>query len=94
MIIDGWFSGYKVHSFPWIDGKTIYFNVSYYVPGQAVSRPPVWEKTVYVTDNEEGRRVVEKFTESLACYVAKMAIPRGRHAMLTFGCKPEEALRQ
>jgi len=84
MEIDGWFSGHKVRSFPWIDGKSIYFNVSYYKPGQAVTKPPVWEKTVYITDNEAGRRVVEEFTNSLTCHVARMNIPKGARALLTF----------
>lgn len=84
MDIDKWVSGYKVRSFPWVDGKTIYFNVSYYAPGQSLSRPPVWEKTAYVTDNEAGQRVVNSFTDSLTNYVARLAIPQGGHAVLTF----------
>lgn len=84
MNIDGWFSGCKVRSFPWVDGKSIYFNVSYYAPGQSLERPPVWEKTVYVTDNEAGRRAVKDFTDSLTNYVAKLAIPQGGYAILTF----------
>ncbi len=52
MELDRWIGSYKVRSFPWIDGKRIYFNVQYYAPGQSIEKPPVWDKTVYVTDNE------------------------------------------
>lgn len=77
MEIDGWFSGYKVRSFPWIDGKTIYFSVQCFAPGQSLSQPPVLDKTVYVTDNESGRRIVHDCTDSLAQYVARMKVPDG-----------------
>jgi len=40
MEMDKWISGYKVRSFPWIDGKHIYFNVQYYKPGQSIEKPP------------------------------------------------------
>lgn len=75
MEIDGWFGEYKVRSFPWIDGKLIYFNVQYYAPGQSISQPPVFDKTVYVTDNDAGRRMVHDFTDSLAHHIAGMKIP-------------------
>lgn len=58
MEIDSWIGGCKVRIFPWIDGETIYCNVQYYRPGQSLSQPPVWDKTVYVKDNDAGRRVV------------------------------------
>ena len=32
MEIDKWIRNYKVRSFPWIDGKHIYFNVCKYAP--------------------------------------------------------------
>lgn len=76
MEIDRWISGYKVRSFPWIDGKLIYFNVRYYAPGQSISKPPVCDKTVYVTDNPAGQRIVHDFTDSLTHYVADMKIPK------------------
>lgn len=75
MEIDGWFSGYKVRSFPWIDGKLIYFNVQYFAPGQSICKPPVWGKTVYITNNPAGQRIVHDFTDSLTQYVARMKIP-------------------
>jgi hypothetical protein len=74
MEIDKWVAGYKVRSFPWIDGKRIYFNVQYYAPGQSIEQPPIWDKTVYITDNPAGRRLVYDFTHSLVEYVAKMTI--------------------
>lgn len=41
MELDRWIGSYKVRSFPWIDGKRIYFNVRYYAPGQSIEKPPV-----------------------------------------------------
>lgn len=83
MEIDAWISGYKVRSSPWIDGKTIYFNVQYYRPGQSLSQPPVWSKTVYITNDVAGRDMVENLAASLTEHVANMEIPVGRKIVLT-----------
>lgn len=83
MDIDTWVGGYKVRSFPWIDGKTIYFNVQCYLPGQSLSQPQVWDKTVYITDDAAGRDMVKNFAPSLTEYVANLAIPPGRKMLLT-----------
>jgi hypothetical protein len=83
MEIDKWCSGYKVRSFPWVDGKTIYFNVQYFAPGQSIAQPPVFDKTVYVTDNPAGQRFVCEFTDSLANHVAQMQIAEGTKVVLT-----------
>ena len=83
MEIDAWIGGYKVRSFPWIDGKTIYFNVQYYRPGQSLSQPPVWDKTVYITNDAAGRDMVENLTTSLTEHVANMTILAGRKIVLT-----------
>lgn len=72
MELDKWIGSYKVRSFPWIDGKRIYFNVQYYAPGQSVEKPPVWDKTVYITDNIAGRRLAYDFTDSLVNHIAGM----------------------
>lgn len=83
MEIDTWICGYKVRSFPWVDRKTIYFNVQYYCSGQSLSKPPAWDKTVYITNDAAGRDMVENFTASLAEHVANMAIPVGRKVVIT-----------
>jgi hypothetical protein len=83
MNIDKWIGPCKVRSFPWIDGKRIYFNAQYYAPGQSVEKPPVWDKTVYITDNAAGRRIVYDFTHSLVEHVAKMKIAEGTEVILT-----------
>lgn len=75
--LDRWIGSYKVRAFPWIDGKQIYINVQYYAPGQSIEKPPVWDKTVYVADNEEGRRLVYEFTDSLVGHVADMQTTEG-----------------
>ena len=83
MEIDKWISSYKVRSFPWVDGKHIYFNVQYYAPGQSIERPPAWDKTVYITDNPAGQRLINDFICSLVEHVTKMQIPEGRKVILT-----------
>lgn len=83
MEIDKWIGSYKVRSFPWIDGKRIYFNVQYYIPGQSISKPPIWDKTVYITDNDMGRRLVQEFTDSLVNHIASMHIKEHTEVTLT-----------
>lgn len=69
MELDKWVGSCKIRAFPWIDGKRIYFNVQYFAPGQSVQKPPVWDKTVYITDNATGRRLVYDFTNSLVSFI-------------------------
>lgn len=83
MEIDNWISGYKVRAFPWVDGKHIYFNVQYYAPGQSIEKPPVWDKIVYITDNEAGQKLVRDFTHSLVEHVAKMQIAKNTEVTIT-----------
>lgn len=74
--LEKWIGAYKVRAFPWIDGKRIYFNVQYYAPGQSMEKPAVWEKTVYVTANTAGQRLVYEFTDSLVRHVADMQMAK------------------
>lgn len=83
MDIDKWINSYKIRVFPWIDNKRIYFNVQYYAPGQSINKPPIWDKTVYITDNPEGRRLIDNFTDSLVEHIAKMQIPDNSEVTLT-----------
>ena len=70
-------------AFPWIDGKRIYFNVQYYMHGQSMEKPPACDKTVYVTDNHMGRRLVEELTHSLVDCIARIQIPEGVEITIT-----------
>lgn len=70
--IDKWIEGCKVRSFPWIDKKRIYFNVQYFAPGQSLCKPPVWDRTVFIVNNEAGRRVIQNFTHSLVTHISTM----------------------
>lgn len=88
MEIDKWIESYKVRSFPWIDGKQIYFNLQYYAPGHSIERPPIWDKTVYITDNDAGQRVISNFIHSLVEHVAKMQIADNTKVVLTFDSTP------
>jgi len=81
--IDKWISGYKVRAFNWVDGERIYFNVQYYQSGQSIEQPPVWDKTVYIIDNENGQKLVNEFTHSLVENVANMQIKEGFEITIT-----------
>lgn len=81
--IDKWMGSYKIRSFPWIDGKRIYFNVQYYKPGQSINKPPVWDKTVYIIDNAAGQKLVNDFTDSLVEFVSNMIIKENAEVVIT-----------
>lgn len=81
--IDTWINGYKVRSFNWIDNKRIYFNIQYYASGQSIEKPPIWDKTVYITDNEAGQKLIQNFTHTLIEYIASMKILKGQEITLT-----------
>ncbi|MGI6225700.1 MAG: hypothetical protein ACOYJ1_05520 [Peptococcales bacterium] len=83
MELDKWIGSCKVRAVPWIDGKRIYFNVQYYAPGQSITKPPVWDKSVYITDNAAGQRLVHEFTDSLVNYVARMQIRQHDEVTIT-----------
>lgn len=83
MEIDKWISGYKVRIFPWVDKETIYCNVQYYRPGQSISQPPVWDKSVYITDDEKGRNFAYDCTDTLVNYVASLKIRDGQKLVIT-----------
>jgi hypothetical protein len=89
MEIDAWISGYKVRAFPWIDKKRIYVNVQYYAPGQSIRQPPVWDKTVFVTDDPNGNRHVHEFTHSLVEHVARMRCAEGTETTITVESCPK-----
>jgi hypothetical protein len=72
MELDKWIGSCKIRAFPWVDGKRIYFNVQYYAPGQSTSKPPAWEKTVYIANNPEGQRLVYDFTHSLVEHIVML----------------------
>ena len=78
-----WVSGYKVRAFNWIDGKRIYFNVQYYQSGQSIERPPVWDKTVYITENDNGYKLINDFIYTLVEHVANMQIKEGFEITIT-----------
>lgn len=77
MEIDKWIGSCKVRIFPWIDDKRIYCNVRYFKPGQSMDKNPVWDKTIYITDNKAGRNLVFNFTHTLVKYIESMIIPEG-----------------
>ena len=83
MELDLWIGSCKVRAFPWIDGKRVYFNVQYYAPGQSTAKPPVWDKTIYITNNTAGRRLVFDFTHSLVEHISGMQIAEHTEVTLT-----------
>jgi hypothetical protein len=83
MEIDKWIAGCKVRIFPWIDHKHIYVNVRYFRPGQSIQQPPAWDRTVYITDNPNGRRLAYEFTDTLTHYVSTLNYPDGYKVVIT-----------
>ena len=88
MRIDTWIDGYKVVAFPWIDGKHIYVNVQYWAPGSSLSQPPAVDKTAYITDDENGRDMVQNFLSSLVSYIARLEIEDGNKVYITMRRPP------
>ena len=83
MELDEWVGPYRVRSFPWIDGKQIYFNVQYYASGQSISKPPAWDKTVYIVNNEAGQKLINDFTHSLVKHIAQMKVSNNAEVTIT-----------
>ena len=83
MEIDKWEGAYKVRSFPWIDGKRIYFNVQYFKPGSSLAQHPAFDKSVFITDDEAGRNLVENLTATLTEFVAGMQIKEDTEVTIT-----------
>ena len=79
MDFEKWISNYHVRAFPWVDGKNIYMNVQYFRRGQSISRSPAWEKTVYIFDDEAGRKLVSCFTSSLVNAICSDRIKNNSH---------------
>lgn len=75
MVINKFVGGYKVETFPWVDKELIYFNVQYFKPGQSLSRPPAWDKTVYFIDTDKNRQFIKDFLDSIIEYVSKTNFP-------------------
>lgn len=94
MEIDKWVGPYKVRAIPWTDRKQIYFNVRYFLPGQSLDKPPAWDRTVYITDDRAGRRLVFEFTDTLADYVAnlQMKVASDNKIVITIESEPPNLL--
>lgn len=75
MELNSWFSDCLVQAFPWIDGKYIYVNVKRFLPGQSISQAPAWDRSVFVLDDEPGRTIVYKYTDSLVNTISSGKIP-------------------
>ena len=77
--IDKWIGGCKVRAFPWVDNENIYVNVQYFAPGQSIHKPPVWDRTAYIKNDEAGRRFVFDFTSTLVEAIVSGEIPHNSH---------------
>ena len=83
MNFDGWIDGYKVTVFPWIDREHIYVNVQYFNSGASLSQKQKMEKTAFITDNENGRNMVENYLSTLVHYIARSKIETGKRLYIT-----------
>lgn len=79
MEINGWYSGCLVRAFEWVDKKSIYVNVRRFLPGQSISQAPAWDRSVFVLDDEPGRTIVYKYTDSLVNAISSGKIPDNAH---------------
>lgn len=77
MEFEKWVDGYKVHVFPWIDGKNIYVNVQYFKPGTSISKPPVFDKSALIANDDAGKTFVYNLTSTCVSYIASLQIPSG-----------------
>ena len=84
MEINTWINGCKVRGFDWIDGKRYYLNVQYFFPGSSIEKPPVWDKTIYITKDEKGMEVVRNYLSSLVNFICGLDMEPGREVTLTF----------
>lgn len=82
--IDTWVSGYKVQAFPWVDGASYYVNIQYFSPGSSLSKPPVFDKTVYITGNDNGYKILSHYLHTLVEHISRMNIIPGNKYILTF----------
>lgn len=83
MNYDGWIEGYKVQIFPWIDDELIYVNVQYYQGGQSLERPPVWDRTIYLKDDDGGQWLLNNRLHSFINAIANMNIPPDARVVIT-----------
>ena len=81
---EGWFSGCRVDCFKWFEGDKWYFNIQYFMPGSSLCKPPAFDRSVFITDNEIGRNVIFNCTESLVDYVKRLDIDQSKEVLLTF----------
>ena len=82
--IDRWVDGCKVRVFNWVDGKNIYVNIQYFASGSPISRPPLVDRSVLITANENGFNMVENFLSTLVSNIMAMNIKSGLNVVLTF----------
>jgi len=87
--LDTWIGPCKVRAIPWIDGEHIYVNVQCFSPGQSIERPPVWDKSVLVTDDTAGRELVFQFTHTLINYIEQINVSHGQMAHITVESPPK-----
>lgn len=62
--INTWEAGCKVTIFDWIDGKSIYLHLEYFVPGQSLSKPAK-EKSVLLEKSEETEYRLRNYLNSI-----------------------------
>lgn len=65
-------------------GKSKISVTSGYPPGSSLSRPPAFDKTVYITANERGEKMIECCLNSLVEFVSRLHITDGNKYVLTF----------
>lgn len=78
-MIEKWLENAKIEIFESPDSEWLHVTISQYSGGQSIERPPLWERTVYIKKNTEGRDFVFEYTDSLLHYVASCDYRENMH---------------
>lgn len=79
MELNKWVGTCQVCACPWIDKQNIYVNVQFFQSGKSIHQPPVWDRTVYVANDEKGRELVFEFTDTLVNAIRSGRIKHGSY---------------
>lgn len=63
---------YAVRIIDWVDGKTIYMNMTYHVPGQRLSDPPRYDRSVLIAKTTYNEWFLTEFLNSVVFALMEM----------------------
>ena len=78
-MIEKWIENAKIEIFEIPDSEWLCVTISQYSGGQSIEKPPLWERTVYIKKDAEGKRFVFEYTNTLLHYVASCDYRENMH---------------